>query len=227
MRLLLFDIDGTLLTSNGAAGPAILQALSDLVGRSIELNGITFSGKTDPLILREILEANGVPEDQVEALLPHALQAYATLASSAITADTVRALPGAQALLDALASKNNAQLALLTGNIERTAYLKLGAVGLDGYFTFGAFGSDDGNRNALPPIACRRAGAALNRRVALQDAVIIGDTPRDIACGRAHGCRTVAVATGAFDADALAAHAPDELLPDLNDTRAVLTALMG
>jgi len=227
MRLLLFDIDGTLLTSNGAAGPAILRALSDLVGRPITLNGIGFSGKTDPLILQEILRANDVPEDQVAALLPHALQAYATLASSAITAETVRALPGAAALLEALAPQENTHLALLTGNLERTAYLKLGAVGLARYFTFGAFGSDDGDRNALPPVACRRAGAALKQPVALQDAVIIGDTPRDIACGRAHGCRTVAVATGAFDADALAAHAPDKLLPDLNDTRAVLKALMG
>lgn len=227
MRLLLFDIDGTLLTSNGAAGPAILRALSDLVGRPMALHGVSFSGKTDPRILREILRANDVPEQTVEALLPHALQAYATLASSAITADTVRALPGAAALLEALAPREDAHLALLTGNLERTAYLKLDAVGLTRYFPFGAFGSDDGDRNALPLVACQRAGAALNQPVALHDAVIIGDTPRDIACGRAHGCRTVAVATGAFDVDALAAHTPDTLLPDLRDTRAALSALTG
>ena len=226
MRLLLFDIDGTLLTSSGAAGPAILRALSDLVGRPVGLNGISFSGKTDPLILREILQANEVPEEQIEALLPHALQAYATLASSAITADTVRALPGAQALLEALAPQHNTQLALLTGNIKRTAYLKLDAVGLGGYFAFGAFGSDDGDRNALPPVARRRAETVLNEPVAFQDTVIIGDTPRDISCGRAHGCRTVAVATGSFDVDALAAHTPDIVLPDLEDMDAALAALL-
>jgi len=225
MPLLLFDIDGTLLTSDGAAGPAILQALSEFAGKPIDRHDVSFSGKTDPVIMREILQANDVAPAAVEAILPHALSAYATLASDVITPGSVHALPGARAVIEMLAPRHGATLALLTGNLEHTAYLKLEAVHMRSYFRFGAFGSDHGDRNELPLIACARATEALNRTVRPQEAVIIGDTPRDIACGKAHGCRTVAVATGSFSEEALAAHAPDAILRDLRDATAVLDAL--
>ena len=143
-------------------------------------------------------------------------------------ADRMDALNGAQDLVQRLVTHDDAQLALLTGNLEAMAYLKVGAIGFDRtHFPFGAFGSDAEDRNALPHIALDRAAAHAGRSFPAGDAVIIGDTPRDIECGRAAGCMTVAVATGRYDRDALAEHTPDVLLDDLADTDAALQAILG
>lgn len=228
MKLLLFDIDGTLLTANGAGRPAVESALADLTGGPISTEGISFSGKTDPQILREVLAHNDVDPHWTNGRFAEAVEAFRHTMHRVFDPARVDALDGATALVERLADEAQAQLALLTGNLEEMAYLKVGAIGFDrGHFPFGAFGSDDEDRNVLPGIALERAATHARRSFGGSDTVIIGDTPRDIECGRAAGCMTVAVATGRYDRDALAEHAPDVLLGSLADTDAVLEALLG
>lgn len=228
MKLLLFDIDGTLLTTNGAGRPAVESALADLTGQTISTEGISFSGKTDPQILREVLTHNDVDPAWTNGRFSEAVESFRQTMHRMFDADSVDALDGAQALVQHLVDEAEVQLALLTGNLEEMAYLKVGAIGFDrAHFPFGAFGSDDEDRNALPLIALDRASGHAGRSFACHDALIIGDTPRDIECGRAAGCTTVAVATGKFDRDTLAEHAPDVLLDDLADIDAALRAILG
>lgn len=228
MKLLLFDIDGTLLTANGTGRPAVESALAGLTGTEITTEGISFSGKTDPQILREVLTHNAVDEHWTNGRFPEAVEAFRQTMHRIFDPASVDALDGAQALVRRLADEAEAQLALLTGNLEEMAYLKVGAIGFDrAHFPFGAFGSDDEDRNTLPSIALDRAASHAGRTFACDATVVIGDTPRDIECGRRAGCRTVAVATGRYDADALAEHAPDVLLTDLADTDRALAAILG
>ncbi len=226
MRLLLFDIDGTLLTADGSSRGVIEQALSGLTGRSITTDDVSFSGKTDPAIMREILTSNGIPPSMIEQVLPQALQTYAELARSTIRQDTVRLLEGVSNLLGELEQEASVALSLLTGNLESTAKLKLEAGGIAHYFRGGAYGSDHANRNRLPEVARHRAQQSFERRFAASDITVIGDTPRDIACGRAAGCFTVAVATGRFSASELQTHQPDLLFHNLKEVRVVADALM-
>ena len=217
MKLLLFDIDGTLLHTDGAGRAAVARALSEVCGAPVSTDGVRFSGKTDPQIMRQILEASEVPEADAEALLPRVLEAYAAAVEEALRPDHVTVLPGVKSLLDELAGAPNAQLALLTGNLERTATLKLRAAGLDGYFPFGAFGSDHADRYALPAVAVQRAEAHTGRAFEGRDVVIIGDTEHDILCGQSLGVFSVAVCTGRYARADLSCHAPDLLLDNLTD----------
>ena len=227
MKLLLFDIDGTLLTTNGAGRPAVEAALSDLTGQPISTDGIAFSGKTDPQILREVLLHNRADEALLNGRFAEAVEAFRRTMRRVFDPAGVTALAGARALVERLLGDERARLGLLTGNLREMAYLKVGALGLDErHFPFGAFGCDAEDRNALPRIAIERAAAHAGRPFAEADVVVIGDTPRDIECGRLGGCTTVAVATGRFGRDELAAHAPDLLLDDLADAEAFVRAVL-
>jgi phosphoglycolate phosphatase-like HAD superfamily hydrolase len=225
MKLLLFDIDGTLLHANGTGRTAVEKALTDLCGRSISTDGVTFSGKTDPAIMREILEANGL--DPADTLVRDALDVYEETAHAAFDPDTVDALPGTTALLDRLAPRQEVHLGLLTGNIESMAYRKLNAVDFDHHFAFGAFGSDHSERHHLPPVAVARALAHTGHQFRGADVVIIGDTQHDIHCGRHVGALSVAVCTGRYARGELAAHEPDVLLDDLSDAEGFVNAILG
>ena len=214
MKLLLFDIDGTILhTHIGRA--TIDQTLTRLCGRPISSEEVSFSGKTDPQIVQEILLKNGLTAPEAAVLVPQALEAYVETARRAIVPHRIEVLPGVHGLIAHLAAQETVQLGLLTGNLEVTAYLKLEAVGLAGYFPFGAFGSDHADRTELPPIAVRRAHAHTGRTYTGKDVVIIGDSENDVLCGRGIGVFAVAVATGRVSRAALAAHSPDLLLDDL------------
>jgi phosphoglycolate phosphatase-like HAD superfamily hydrolase len=227
MKLLLFDIDGTLLTTNGAGRPAVEAALSNLIGRSISTEGIEFSGKTDPQILREVLARSGADDDLLNGRFPEAVEAFRQTMHRVFDPTGADALDGACALVELLHEDERVQLALLTGNLQEMAYLKVGAIGLgEDHFPFGAFGSDHENRNELPAIAVERAAAHAGRSFGEGEVVIIGDTPRDIECGRAGGCTTVAVATGRFDRATLAEHEPDVLLDSLADAEAFITSVL-
>jgi phosphoglycolate phosphatase-like HAD superfamily hydrolase len=225
VKLLLFDIDGTLLTTHGLGREAVEAALLASQGRPIPAGRVSFSGKTDPQIFRELLCAE-VAAEALDAAMAAAMAAYQDEVRRRIGAARVVMLPGVRRLLDGLAT-TEATLGLLTGNLRPMAYLKLGRLGLDGFFPFGAFGCDHEDRNALPEVAAARAEARTGRRFAGRDVVVIGDTPRDVACGRAAGAFTVAVATGQYRRDALAAHAPDLLLDSLEDTDRLLAALLA
>lgn len=223
--LLLFDIDGTLLNANGVGRQAVESALAELVGVEVSTEGITFSGKTDQQIIREVLTLSGVEAHWLADRFPDAMAAYERVASLMLKPEAVDALPGAVSLVGHLAQETSLQLALLTGNIRPMAYLKVAAIGLDTHFPFGAFGCDSEDRNALPAVAVERAVAHSGRQFGAQEVVVIGDTPRDIDCARAYGARCIVVPTGRFSREVLEAHGPDVLLDDLEDVASFVEAL--
>lgn len=228
MKLLLFDIDGTLLTTHGSGRRAVEDGLAALVGHPVSTEGISFSGKTDPQILREVLAASACEPHWLDGRFPECIDAYVSAVERLAGESKTTELDGAVALTEACVAHAGCSVGLLTGNIEPMAYRKVGAIRLGrDHFPFGAFGSDHEDRNELPAIGAERGAAHAGRDFAPEDVVILGDTPRDIACARAFGARAVIVATGRFDRDELAAHDPDVLFDDLRDTRAVMEALLA
>ncbi|MEF3272978.1 MAG: HAD hydrolase-like protein [Chloroflexus sp.] len=224
-RLVLWDVDGTLLSTDGIAANAMRTALRRLVGPEIRIERTSYAGKTDWQIVRESLPA--LAEETIQAQLREFIALYvaeltaqreALIARSTVFTGVVEALRALAAV---------AYQAPLTGNVAAAARIKLECTGLLPWLDIeaGAYGDDHFDRLALPPIAVARAQNRYQRMFTPAEVVIIGDTPRDIACGRAFGARTVAVATGPFTLNELAEHHPDALLPDLSDTAAVLAAV--
>jgi phosphoglycolate phosphatase-like HAD superfamily hydrolase len=225
-RLVLFDIDGTLV-SGGPARDAFHIALLEVFGTAGPIAEWEFSGKTDPQIARELLREAGLGDEEIGAGFPRLWECY--LDEMAVRLPTVppRALPGVSALLQALAARGTVALALLTGNVAGGARLKLAAAGLESWFAVGAFGSDRETRNELPTIAVRRALDYWGVEFSAGSVVVVGDTPRDVDCGRGHGARTVAVATGRFGEEALQETGADVVLRDLRETDAALDAILS
>jgi phosphoglycolate phosphatase-like HAD superfamily hydrolase len=231
MRIVLFDIDGTLLTAGGGARQAFTRALSEAAGRPVSADGYSFVGRTDPQIARDILSGHGIAGEALEAGIPKTIDLYLGYFEAALPGmKTARLLPGARELLQALAGRPDVRTGLLTGNVERGARLKLRHFDLEPYFDFAisCFGSDDGDRYRLPPLALARARRAFGPAVEPADLVIVGDSEHDVLCARASGARAVAVATGWTPIEELRALRPDVLLSDLADTgRAVEGILQG
>ena len=204
--VLLFDIDGTLLQSHGVGRRSIEAALEQRYGRAFDTSDIPFSGKTDAQIFGQILDAGreaGLDVENTVAERTAFGDVYADLMHRNLPDAHVEALPGAVDLVHQLA-RDGAAMGLLTGNLLPLAYAKVERIGLGpAEFPFGAFGSDDADRNALPAHAARRASETLGREVTGPDLVIIGDTPRDVECARAAGALAVAVATGHYAVDEL------------------------
>jgi phosphoglycolate phosphatase-like HAD superfamily hydrolase len=233
MRLILFDIDGTLLWTNGAGRRAIHRALLDEMGTAGPIDGYRFDGKTDPQIVRELLELAGHPDAQSDTCVAAVCRRYVDLLTAELAKPTqvTKLYPGIKDLLVALEpheAAGRAVVGLLTGNVERGAALKIRSAGLDpARFAVGAFGSDSHRRSDLPAIAAERAARKTGHRFVGADLIIVGDTPDDVACGRPMGARTVAVATGSYDVAALRAAGAAHVFQDLVDTTAVLEALFS
>jgi phosphoglycolate phosphatase-like HAD superfamily hydrolase len=233
MRLVLFDIDGTLLWTDGAGRRAIHRALLAEAGTSGPIDTYRFDGKTDPQIVRELLTHAGHPDAAAPDLIAAVCRSYVAALREELgrAPDGTRLLPGIAALLVALEPyelAGRAVVGLLTGNLRDGAELKLRAAGLEpGRFAVGAYGSDSGRRAELPPIAARRATELTGTPFAGADVVIIGDTPDDVVCGRPIGARSVAVATGFYDTAALQAAGAAHVFETLADTDAVLHALLS
>ena len=222
MKLVLFDIDGTLLTSGFAGVDAMRLAFADLYQIADGFAGISVSGKTDRAILEEALmlhrllisdDAHTLFYDQYIQYLRRTLYEPGR---------PQRLMPGIPQLLEAMAGQADVILGLLTGNYAIAAQLKLEAFGIWQYFRIGAYGSDAADRNALVPIAQERTRILLGHDVPPQRTFVIGDTPRDIACARAHNAWAIAVATGNYTLDELQAHQPDHCLSDMSDIATVL-----
>jgi phosphoglycolate phosphatase-like HAD superfamily hydrolase len=226
-KLVLFDIDGTLLWPNGAGGLAMERALAEVYGTSGVLHQISMVGATDHSIVHQALTGAGLaPGDIQDRWEPFTL-ALERHMSTAVLERQPTLCPGVPSLLDALAAHDDVLLGLVTGNLETTAPIKLQAVGIDaGLFRVGGFGSDHSDRTKLPAIAARRAEALTGQRFQGHSKIVIGDTPADVASGRAVGARTVAVATGLSPIEALQAAHPDELLPDFSDLERALAAIV-
>ncbi|MBX9928052.1 MAG: haloacid dehalogenase-like hydrolase [Gemmatimonadaceae bacterium] len=227
MKIVLFDIDGTLLRSGGAGRRAMEVALEEAFGTR-GASGYRYDGKTDRQIVREAMRMEGIDDARIEAGMEGVFARYLErLADEVQRPDTdAGVLPGIPALLDAVEAREDCVLALLTGNIVEGAHVKLRAAGIDpDRFVLGAFGTDHEERPGLPPIVQARAAAHLGRPVPGESLVIIGDTPADIHCGRGVGARAIAVATGSYSVDELASHAPAAVFLDLADTAAVVAAI--
>jgi len=228
--LVLFDIDGTLLLTPGAGRRAITAAMADRRIDATVWGGIRFDGKTDPQIVREMLEAAGDASAGDPLAVTEILERYLVLleVELARTADRTRVLPGVSTLLDRLDAEADVVLGLLTGNIARGAGLKLRSGGLDpARFRVGAYGSDSSHRPDLPAIAAERAAPIFGRVPAGETVIIVGDTPADVTCGRAIGARAVAVATGSYSVSDLRDAGARTAFEDLSETDAVLEAILG
>ena len=230
-RLVLFDIDGTLLSAGRVARDSILRALEAAFGwKAFEEHQnrekYDFSGKTDPQIVRELVIEDVGPE-RFEEGLPEALRLYLEELARGLIPGAVVPKPGISPLLARLSQDPRVTLGLLTGNIERGARLKLEPPDYNRYFPFGAFGSDSPDRYALPRIAVERALGHTGVRFSRKSIVVVGDSVHDVACGRALEVRSVAVATGLTSLDLLAAEKPDALLADFSNTARAIEAILG
>lgn len=254
-RLVLFDIDCTLIDAHGAGGRAILRAIKDVYGVEGELGDYSFHGRTDPGIIRDLAELwgaggpgetlgrydgetqpqvvrdlaerLGAPAGSIDRLVDDCIARYVELLRDEITRVEVETLPGIHELVVALAADRRALVGLLTGNVVEGARLKLEPTGLYPLFKVGAFGSDSALRADLPAVAVARAEALDGKRYSGKDVVVIGDTPADVECGASLGVTAIAVATGRHTADELAAYAPDHLFADFSDWRVACDAIMG
>jgi phosphoglycolate phosphatase len=227
-RLVLFDIDGTLLTADGAPRRAFHRAMMEVYGTTGPIATHHFDGKTDPQIARELLTLAGLPAAAVTNGLPALWSTYLRELSTelALPSHRTTVLPGVFGVLDALASRpDEAVLGLLTGNIREGAALKLGSARIRHDFRVGAFGSDAERRDELPPLAVERARDVTGVVFDRDDVVIIGDTPSDVTCGRGIGARAVGVATGRYAPAELRAAGAMAVFQDLTDTAAVLDAV--
>jgi phosphoglycolate phosphatase-like HAD superfamily hydrolase len=223
-HLLLFDIDGTLITSGGAGEGALNDAMQERFGVANGLGDINVAGATDSRITRCMLEHHGIAAtaENVTALL----DSYLHHLKRRLPLHPGRLLPGIVKLLDLLKGRPDCILALLTGNVVRGAEIKLGHYGVWDYFEFGAFADDHHDRNKLGHFARARALERHGVEFPPEHIYIIGDTPRDIECGMAIGAKTVAIATGKYSREELSECIPDFLFDDLSDTEAVMRALL-
>lgn len=225
-RLILFDIDGTLVWG-GPAKDAFHRALVETFGTAGDIEVHSFAGKTDPQIARELLTGAGLAGVAIDAGFPRLWALYLGHLAEMLVERPVTVLPGVAELLARLASETDVGLGLLTGNIAGGAELKLRSAGLFQHFRMGSFGSDHEERDALTGIALARAAEAWSVTFDPDDVVVVGDTPRDVQCGRNGGTRTVAVATGHYGVQDLEGCGADHVLEDLRDTERVATLLAG
>jgi phosphoglycolate phosphatase len=222
-RLLLFDIDGTLIHSGGAGVHALKSAFTERFGIVDDLHDIEIAGMTDSGIVVSILNKHKIPatNENVSAFL----DSYVHFLSLELPRRVGKLLPGVLELLEKLKSRPHLVLALLTGNVSRGAQLKLEHYGVWHFFEFGAFADDHHDRNRLGTVARARAKEKHGRQFSTSEIDVIGDTPRDIACGKAFGARTIAVATGTWKRDQLAKYEPDFLIDDLSNVQGIIDTL--
>ena len=227
MRLVLFDIDGTILTARGAGRRALAAALLEVYGTAGELDRYDLRGRTDPRIVFDLMEGAGLARAAVRERLDDCFEAYARgLAAEVGDGRGVVTLPGIAELVRRLDIAPEALVGLLTGNIEAGARIKLEPTGLRPYFRLGAYGSDHLDRKQLPSLAARRAQALTGRGYRPDEVVVIGDTPHDVECARHFGAVAVAVATGQYARESLEAERPDLLFDDFSDVDAALRRLL-
>ena len=229
-RFILWDIDGTLITTGVIGRRALEGGAAEAAGLD-SVPEISMGGKTDPQIISEILAAAGVPEARVADLLPKALVSAERLLAQWRNrmASEGHVHPGVRALLEQLAATSGVRQSLLTGNVEANAFVKVDTFGLAPFFDFavGAYGSDHAARDALVPIALDRVARLRNERYSPPEVWVVGDTANDLRCARIGGARCLLVGTGKEGLGELGGLSPDFLFPDLSDTEAVLAAVLG
>jgi phosphoglycolate phosphatase len=226
-QLILFDVDGTLISTGGKAGRALVRAIEETFSAQAVIEGYRYSGKTDPQIVHELLATCGIDRERATPVFPALCDRYLGYLEEALAPGTVHVLPGVHETLEALRSRDDVLLGLLTGNLERGAAIKLRAAGLSDYFQLGAYGSDAEDRNRLVPVARARAYALTGDPFAGGRTVVIGDAEADVRCAKAGGARSIAVASGWTTREQLGALEPDVLLDSLADPAALAALLDG
>lgn len=216
MKLVLFDIDGTLVHSGGQAKPVFAAAMREVFGTAGAIEAYNFSGRTDARIVVDLAVGAGVPEATARAGLARVRELYLKRFARAFDPRKARILPGVETLLDELAARGDVTLGLLTGNWRGGAAIKLGALGLFDRFAFGSFADDALDRRDLPPIALERARLHTGLAIAAAETVIVGDSPLDVDCALAHGIPCLAVATGWTDRATLEAEGATWVLDELS-----------
>lgn len=226
MRLILFDIDGTLIYAHGAGHRSLVGAMQSVFGTSGPHAAYDWRGKTDPQIVSELLRLAGISREALDAHLDECFDAYVrSLETLLANGHPVDVLPGVELLVRGLDERTDLLVGLLTGNVERGAIAKLRPTGLLPFFRLGAFGSDDANRRNLPAVARERARRLTGIHIPFSDTLIIGDTPLDVDCARACGAQAVAVATGQHSMAELEASHPNLLFPNFADVETSLRKL--
>jgi len=223
-RLVLFDIDGTLVRCGPTPRRVFKRALEQTFGTAGPIDEWIFDGKTDPLIVRELIEAAGVDWD--DRLAEMALKLYVEGLARELPGEAAkRILPGVVPLLEGLRERG-ALLGLLTGNVRDGARVKLESLGLWDYFPFGGFADDSHLRSEIATAAVRRAGGFAGREFSGNEIVIIGDTPHDMRCGRHLGARAVGVATGRSPVEELMDAGAGAALGNLSDTEQAVSSIL-
>jgi phosphoglycolate phosphatase-like HAD superfamily hydrolase len=234
-KLVLFDIDGTILRANLIGRHPIYQAIEEVCrqvkvftdDRPFELRQFRMAGSTDTQIVHGILEG-AVPAHRIKEIQPRIFDRLADLLTAALkNGASVRLFDGVHELISAVAKHKECLPGLLTGNNKQCAAVKLGAFALNPFFELGAFGNEAHYRSELPDIAVERAFEKTGRRFTGREIVIIGDTPNDVECGQHLGVLTIAVATGRFSREELHHTQPDYLFDDLSDTGSVMEAILS
>jgi phosphoglycolate phosphatase len=221
MKILLFDIDGTLIDSGGAGKLAMETAITSELGLGAPTTAIPYAGRTDRAIIADLLRHHDVDASPVN--VERILKAYLGHLPDCLTRRQGQILPGVRTLLESLAGRSDVLLGLLTGNVEAGAVNKLTYFGLKHFFQCGGFADEWVDRNDVAHAARRHAEKHLGRPI--DDSItlwVIGDTPHDITCGRVIGARVLAVATGQHSVDQLQLSQPDHVVSDLADTARVL-----
>lgn len=216
-RLVLFDIDGTLLRCGPQIRPLLVGAVEEVFGVAPPAASGSFAGKTDPRIVYDLLDAAGISRQEASEALGRLQASYLRRLDAGLDPAHMRLLPGVPEILDRLDRRPDVVLGLLTGNWERGARIKLDRFSLNRYFAFGAFGDDVVDRNELPPIALERARLQTGLSFSADEVLIVGDTVFDVECGRAHGIPVLAVATGGTGADVLRRAGADWVVSSLEE----------
>jgi len=226
MRVVLFDVDGTLIDNGGAGGRALRRALADRYSLKDGTDGVRFDGKTDPQIVREILSQHSTEglfsPDEMPSFFPIYLS---FLRKELSDSKEFRVLPGARELVGFLDRHQDFLVGLATGNIQEGAQLKLDRAGLGSFFSFGGFGSDSEDRTELTRTAIERAHDLSKSQV--EKVFVVGDTPRDIVHGKEAGATTVAVASGNYSQDTLEGYKPDLAVKSLDPINPVVDFFTG
>jgi len=211
--------------TGGPAKNAFCGAMIDTFGTFGNVEEVSFGGKTDPQIARELLVGIDYSVDLIEERFPSLWHSYTERLADELTQCPMQVLPGVHELLNILKRMDDIGVGLLTGNIARGAQLKLDSAGLTEHFVLGSYGSDHEEREHLSRIALQRARDMWNPALCPENTVVIGDTPRDVDCGLAIGARTLAVATGSFSSSQLAKAGANRVVIDLTDTDEIVSYL--
>ena len=225
-KLVLFDIDGTLLTVNSINRRNLMDALREVYGTEGSAGTHNFAGKMDSVIIYEVLQNTGLSDAVIAEKFDKAKKTYIEMFRMHARHTDIILMEGIRELLDKLSASSELMLGLLTGNFEGSGRHKLLLPDINHYFSFGAFADDAASRNELPQVAVDKAYQLTGEKFSEQNIIIIGDTEHDIACARVVNAKSIAVATGTYSSEELKKHNPHILYENLTATDIVISEIL-